>query len=592
DSAVLVTGDVTDETDNCDNTLNATSSDVTTTGSCEGEQIITRTWTLTDDCGNTTTKDQTITVQDIIAPIITNGQNIEIECGTGNTNQNLQDWLDNNGYATVTDNCSNVTWSNNYGDDTSIKCDGAYINVIFTAKDTCGNKDSITLGYLIKDDTVPTIATQPLNKTVTCDGSGNTNELNAWLSNNGGAIATDDCSTITWENNFTELNYSCSFIGEVEVVFTAKDACGNFIDTEKVKFTIEDNEAPIFVENLPGNITVSCATVPNSVVLTATDNCSVSSDLEVIYTEEITGQDDACSSEYQITRKWMVSDCAGNNTNHTQEITVEDNEAPILITALNDVDVNCDMIPEIPELEFTDNCSGKNIETIFKEETTSDGSDNDYQIIRTWIVSDTCGNSADFNQTINVTVKKDIIEVTDAKCFDDGIIDLNDYIDSSIPSDGKWEVVTGEVSLTTEATFDPININLGDYVFTYKTFNEGCFLTTKITININDKCFVLPCGEEDVTISKAVTPNGDTWNEFFKITGVETCGYIINVKIFNRWGAKVFESDNYTNDWNGISEGVTLGNAKRLPSGTYYYIVILENSGLKPFTGAIYLGTK
>ncbi|WP_422091087.1 gliding motility-associated C-terminal domain-containing protein [Tenacibaculum ovolyticum] len=592
DSAVLVTGDVTDETDNCDNTLNATSSDVTTTGSCEGEQIITRTWTLTDDCGNTTTKDQTITVQDIIAPIITNGQNIEIECGTGNTNQNLQDWLDNNGNATATDNCSNVTWSNNYGDDTSIKCDRAYINVIFTAKDTCGNEDSITLGYLIKDDTAPTITTQPLNKTVTCDGSGNTNELNAWLSNNGGAIATDDCSTITWENNFTELNYSCSFIGEVEVIFTAKDACGNFIDTEKVKFTIEDNEAPLFVENLPGNITVSCATVPNSAVLTAIDNCSISSDLEVIYTEEITGQDDACSSEYQITRKWMVSDCAGNITNHTQEITVEDNEAPILITVLNDVDVNCDMIPEIPELEFTDNCSGKDIEIIFKEETTSDGSDNDYQIIRTWIVSDTCGNSADFNQTINVTVKKDIIEVTDAKCFDDGIIDLNDYIDSSIPSDGKWEVVTGEVSLTTEATFDPININLGDYVFTYKTFNEGCFLTTKITININDKCFVLPCGEEDVTISKAVTPNGDTWNEFFKITGVETCGYIINVKIFNRWGAKVFESDNYTNDWNGISEGVTLGSAKRLPSGTYYYIVILENSGLKPFTGAIYLGTK
>ena len=64
------------------------------------------------------------------------------------------------------------------------------------------------------------------------------------------------------------------------------------------------------------------------------------------------------------------------------------------------------------------------------------------------------------------------------------------------------------------------------------------------------------------------------------------------VRSYNRWGAKVFESDNYTNDWNGISEGVTLGNAKRLPSGTYYYIVILENSGLKPFTGAIYLGTK
>ena len=95
-----------------------------------------------------------------------------------------------------------------------------------------------------------------------------------------------------------------------------------------------------------------------------------------------------------------------------------------------------------------------------------------------------------------------------------------------------------------------------------------------------------------MTISKAITPNGDSWNEFFKITGVESCGFIANVKIYNRWGAKVFESNNYANNWNGTSDGLTFGGAKKLPAGTYYYIVILEKSGLKPITGAIYLGTK
>ncbi len=71
DAAVGITGDVTDEADNCDATLDATFSDAVADGTCEGEQIITRTWSLTDDCGNTTTQEQTITVEDNTAPTFT-----------------------------------------------------------------------------------------------------------------------------------------------------------------------------------------------------------------------------------------------------------------------------------------------------------------------------------------------------------------------------------------------------------------------------------------------------------------------------------------------------------------------------------------
>ena len=57
---VSITGDVTDEADNCATGLEATWTDAVTPGSCADNFIITRTWTLVDECGNTTTADQII----------------------------------------------------------------------------------------------------------------------------------------------------------------------------------------------------------------------------------------------------------------------------------------------------------------------------------------------------------------------------------------------------------------------------------------------------------------------------------------------------------------------------------------------------
>ena len=63
DTDVSITGDVTDETDNCSTGLEAIFSDTVVDGSCPISSVITRTWSLTDDCNNTTIFVQTITVQ-------------------------------------------------------------------------------------------------------------------------------------------------------------------------------------------------------------------------------------------------------------------------------------------------------------------------------------------------------------------------------------------------------------------------------------------------------------------------------------------------------------------------------------------------
>lgn len=84
-----------------------------------------------------------------------------------------------------------------------------------------------------------------------------------------------------------------------------------------------------------------------------------------------------------------------------------------------------------------------------------------------------------------------------------------------------------------------------------------------------------PC---DLAIYNAVTPNGDGINDYFRIDiGNAECAKKLMVKIFNRWGVKVFETNNYGIDgdvFDGFSSGrLTLANNKQLPSGTYYYII-------------------
>ncbi len=141
---------------------------------------------------------------------------------------------------------------------------------------------------------------------------------------------------------------------------------------------------------------------------------------------------------------------------------------------------------------------------------------------------------------------------------------------------------------------------LGSYDFIYTANDNDCSRINQITIAVNDDCVEYPCIKSifDVDISKLVTPNGDLKNETFEVSYIlneqadlSECDVITKVKMFSRWGNKVFESDEYHNDWKGGSPSGAFGKADKLPAGTYYYVINLINSGLKPIQGYIYLGT-
>ena len=59
-------------TDNCDTQVSVTYNEVKTPGLCLDAYTLTRTWTATDNCGNTAKCTQIITVQDTKAPVLVN----------------------------------------------------------------------------------------------------------------------------------------------------------------------------------------------------------------------------------------------------------------------------------------------------------------------------------------------------------------------------------------------------------------------------------------------------------------------------------------------------------------------------------------
>lgn len=89
-----------------------------------------------------------------------------------------------------------------------------------------------------------------------------------------------------------------------------------------------------------------------------------------------------------------------------------------------------------------------------------------------------------------------------------------------------------------------------------------------------------------VDVINVITPDGDGVHDVLEIRGIENFPNN-TVKIFNRWGVMVYSTQSYNtqgNVFDGTSEGrVTVEQDKKLPVGTYFYILDYEDE-----TGAMH----
>jgi len=104
--------------------------------------------------------------------------------------------------------------------------------------------------------------------------------------------------------------------------------------------------------------------------------------------------------------------------------------------------------------------------------------------------------------------------------------------------------------------------------------------------NICDTALVVVNVEDVVIAPEVFTPNDDGYNARYNITGIERYpenGFIV----YNRWGNKVYERNNYANDWDGKSNSKYKIGGQPLPVGVYYYILKYAKNRVK--SGGLYL---
>ncbi|MFT5148929.1 MAG: hypothetical protein ACI86P_001615, partial [Flavobacteriales bacterium] len=425
--------------DACDDDVIVNYNESSTPGACADAYTLTRTWNATDDCNNTVTHTQIITVIDTTDPVFVNlpDTDIFVEC----------DDIPEAGSLTATDNCDDnveITFDDGLF---SGGCAGV-IERTWTATDNCSNSVSFIQYVHLVDETDPVLSELPADVTADCSSVPGAATL----------TAVDNCDTDV-EVLFDEILSPGACPGSYTIfrTWTATDDCGNTAEHMQT-VTITDIVDPEFEGILPGDLTVECDMIPDAATLTATDLCGTA----VVTMEENTSST-TCPST--LTRVWTATDECDNVSIHTQVLTINDTTDPVLSTTPSDVTAECDAIPMAAILTATDNCDD-DVSVVFNE--SSDPVSCNYVITRTWTAIDNCMNQVVVTQLVTV-------EDSTAPTFDAGTTPSDSTVEcDAIPEPANPTASDNCQETTVSFAETTTTLDCGSVIERTWTATDGC----------------------------------------------------------------------------------------------------------------------
>ncbi len=396
---------VIDESDNCDATPTvAFVSDVNNGGAgCAGDPyIVTRTYSVTDDCGNTINVTQTITAIDNTNPTASNPAPINVQCIAGVPLPDISVVIDESDNCDATPTVAFVSDVNNGG--AGCAGDPYIVTRTYSVTDDCGNTINVTQTITAIDNTNPT-ASNPAPINVQCIAGVPLPDISVVIDESDNCDATP---TVAFVSDVNNGGAGCA--GDPYIVtrtYSVTDDCGNTINVTQT-ITAIDNTNP--TASNPAPINVQCiAGVPLpdiSVVIDESDNCDATP--TVAFVSDVNNGGAGCAGDpYIVTRTYSVTDDCGNTINVTQTITAIDNTDPTFTVPANDticrnLDCTYDIDPAITGdvTDESDNCSVAINATYLDNFANLTSCDTAGYIIRKWKLTDACGNYAEADQLI------------------------------------------------------------------------------------------------------------------------------------------------------------------------------------------------
>ena len=364
-------------TDLCGSAFTLTSTDIITPGNCAGSYSAKRLWTATDGCGNSSTASQTITVRDIVAPVIAPlpAPSI-INCPASPIFA----------VPVVTDACGSAYTLTSSDLITPWVCTQSFtIKKTWVATDGCGNSSSASQIITVQDITPPVISALPAPSTINCPA---TPVFTV-------PTATDACGSVSLTFVNITTSGACTGSYSVKRTWTASDACGNFSTASQI-INVQDITAPV-IAALPAPTTINCPASPVFTQATATDACG--SAINLTHADVTTSG--ACAGSYSVKRTWTATDGCGNSSSASQTINVQDITAPVIAALPTPSTINCPASPIFAVPVVTDAC-GSSFTLTPVDVTTSGACPGTYSVTRTWTATDACSNSSTAVQVINV----------------------------------------------------------------------------------------------------------------------------------------------------------------------------------------------
>lgn len=102
------------------------------------------------------------------------------------------------------------------------------------------------------------------------------------------------------------------------------------------------------------------------------------------------------------------------------------------------------------------------------------------------------------------------------------------------------------------------------------TIEPSYFLANNRCQEIQVKLPVLYCDEPPIGIPSAFSPNGDGINDTWSLNGKQTNIIIHELAVYNKWGEKVYVSNQTSFNWNGMYKN------EKVPNGVFLYYLDYE----------------